>query len=152
MFRLTKRHIKAIKLLIEDELTNPEIAAQLGITPDCLQKWIAKPEFDARRKEFTDASISEAKKLLAGATTDAAHTLILLSRSSDKNDIVRFNSSMAILGFAGIVVVNKIAPTNPDGTQEYGLTDRQLLSKLLSDVTDGDQASKAGAPDAEAAP
>jgi transcriptional regulator len=52
----------------------------------------------------------------------------------------------------GLDAPEKVALTDPTGTEEFGASDRLLLSKLLSDVTDGDQASKAGAPDAKAAP
>jgi hypothetical protein len=52
----------------------------------------------------------------------------------------------------GLNAPEKVALTDPTGTEEYGASDRLLLSKLLSDATDGDQTSEVSKPDAEAAP
>ena len=51
----------------------------------------------------------------------------------------------------GLDAPTKIAPTNPEGDEEFGADDRYLLGKLLSEPADSGTPNKTSTPDAEAA-
>lgn len=53
-FRWTGRREQAAFLVAEDRLTNEEIAAQVGVTRQAVDKWKANPEFKARVAEHVD--------------------------------------------------------------------------------------------------
>ena len=51
----------------------------------------------------------------------------------------------------GLDAPTKIAPTNPEGDEEFGADDRYLLGKLLSEPADSGTQGTTSTPDAEAA-
>jgi hypothetical protein len=147
MFNWSNKRILALGLVIEGEKTQAEIADACGKCLATVKNWIKQPEFEIRRKEIEEGRVEEAKRLFQAYAVDAAKQVIKLSKDSNRDDSVKLQASMAILAYVGISPVTKIAPTNPDGTQEYGNIDKQLFSKLLSNPSDGSSPGSLGNPD-----
>jgi hypothetical protein len=142
------RTIKAL-LLRKAGLPYPEIANELGFNSPqaafgavkrALKKTLQEPSEELRKLELErlDAIFNPQYEQAKGGDSRAAEVALKVLDQRAK--------------MLGLYPPVKIAPTNPDGTQEYGATDRQLLSKLLSDATDGDPASTVSQVDAQTAP
>lgn len=76
--KITERHIKFAKLLLEGQLKAPEIAVQCGISERQGRNWKKHPETKRLIDAFAEAAMRDAKRLLARYAKRAAQALVLL--------------------------------------------------------------------------
>ena len=127
-------------------LTYPEIAKELGFNSQqaaygavkrALKKTLQEPSEAVRTLELErlDAILHpQYEQALGGDSRSAEVALKVLDQRAK---------------MLGLYPPVKIAPTDPTGTEEYGAADRILLSRLLSEPTNGEPAIAAIPPDAQ---
>jgi hypothetical protein len=168
----------AALLLAEDELTDREIAAKVGVDPGSIWRWKRHPEFQARVKKHVEdlgecalrhaigrknrrlkaindrwermqqvieerAVAPEMQKVPGGKTGLLSHTVKSIGKGDDFERIDLYAVDTGLLAEmracerqAAQEVANwveKVAPTNPDGTDEYsagGFTPDEVLAIL----------------------
>lgn len=78
--KLTWRRIKAAELVWKDELTDEQIAAEVGISPSTLYNWKNLPEFIDYLERKSETAVKSAQRQAAKYTRDAVDRLIELTR------------------------------------------------------------------------
>lgn len=102
---LSKKQIKAARMLAEGELQQWEIAQQLKITPQTVTRWKKNEKFMKLVEEFIDEIVNEQSRYLKQISRKATNTLenLLAARS----EMVRFNAATDILDRVGLKPVEK---------------------------------------------
>jgi AraC-like DNA-binding protein len=98
---LTGKMQRAVELLYYDQLTDEQIAQDLGISRRGLTRWKKQPEFQNALGEFAALQRQKAKELLEATVTKAATTLRDLLDS--KNENIRLKASLEVLKLTGTV-------------------------------------------------
>lgn len=142
MFKWSEKRLLALSLVIEGKLDEDEIAQACGKVKRTIARWKTKPEFDAKRKEILLARVEEAKNLFQGAVKDAALNVIELMKESTRDDVVRLNSSLAILKSVG-VAPDKVEITGKGGAVLEIVIKREQPSSTSSGDPSADAASQA---------
>ena len=99
---LTGKMQRAVELLYYDQLTDEQIAQELGISRRGLTRWKKQPEFLNALGEFAALQRQKANEVLEATVTKAATTLRDLLDSENEN--IRLKASLEVLKLTGTVV------------------------------------------------
>ena len=108
---LTGKMQRAVELLYYDQLTDEQIAQELGISRRGLTRWKKQPEFQNALGEFATLQRQKANEVLESTVTKTATTLRDLLDSENEN--IRLKAALEVLKITGTVA----EPSAPSLTQ-----------------------------------
>ncbi len=120
---LTAKMHKAAYLLYQDELTDEQVAKEVGVSRKTLSLWKQKPEFADELTGMSTKQRERAYTVLESNSELAANTLVELARTGA--DHVRLKASLELLRMTRVDV-----PANEVRDDTVGIAFSQLIKSL----------------------
>jgi len=112
-----------------------DVAAQLGIAPDTLGRWMKDPEFIAVMDEISSTVQEQAIRNLKSWTTDAArvvHEILLNPKAASPT---RLQAASILLKYGGIETRSTTTLQGPDGGPvEIAFAAKLAMEKAMAEV------------------
>jgi len=116
-----------------------DVAAQLGIAPDTLGRWMKDPEFIAQMDSISTAVQEQAIRNLKSWTTDAArvvHEILLNPKAASPT---RLQAASILLKYGGIETRSTTVISGPDGGPiEIASAAKVAMEQALAEVSGED--------------
>jgi hypothetical protein len=122
-----------------DSHSDAEACKKAKIVPLRAAQWENRADVDKAvelaRKEPLMIAVSVATAILKRGAADAAHALVDDVSAGKRHGMVRQAAAKDLLTRIGVMAPTKIAPTTPDGENEYrGLPDGQLNREIAAAI------------------
>ena len=96
---LNQRQLRAVELMVYQQMRKQDIAAELGVTPSTISQWVKKPEFDEALKNemyraFQPLAYKARQKI--GELIDSGNDQVALAASKDILDRAGFGATQKV--------------------------------------------------------